>query len=172
MTVKRTSSSIGWMVISVFVLVVVGSPLVVQAAGTESDDSEEKATQSVYQQGVDRANEGQYEEALSLFKKALKQEPKNPEVLNMLAFSQRKTGKVDQAIENYKKALSIRPRFPEAREYLGEAYLQAALEQLKTLEQYGTEGEEQYRELKQAIAEAAGKIDSASGESQSEDDSW
>lgn len=158
MKVRTSRSTFGLVLISAMFLVLIGSQYVALGAGSESSSSEKKATQSAYQKGVDRANQGQYEEALSLFKKALKEEPNNADVLNMLAYSQRKTGKVERAIENYKKALSIRPQFPEAREYLGEAYLQAALEQLKTLEEYGAEGEEQHRELKQAIRDAAAKL--------------
>lgn len=172
MQVRRIHSTIGLVLISTLLLVVIGSHYVVQGAGTDSPGSDKQATKNAYQKGVDRANAGQFEEALELFKKARKEEPNNPDVLNMLAFSQRKTGKIDQAIENYQKALSLRPRFPEAREYLGEAYLQAALKQLKTLEEYGSDGEEQYRELKEAIKEAVKNLDGSSGETSQQDDGW
>ena len=54
-------------------------------------------------------------------------------MLNMLAYVQRKLGQTDEALESYRKALKLRPQFPEAREYLGEVYIQASLEQIDIL---------------------------------------
>ena len=93
--------------------------------------------------------------AMDLFDQALKEDPKNPDVLNMLAHSQRKIGKIDQAIANYKKALELRPHFPEAREYLGEAYIQASLEQIGILKSYKDEGAEQLEDLTKALKDGA-----------------
>ena len=73
----------------------------------------------------------------------------------MLAFSQRKLGKFDDAFANYSKALKLRPRFPEAREYLGEAHIQAALREIETLKSYGVDGKEQLGDLVKALKDAA-----------------
>ncbi|MDD5692605.1 MAG: tetratricopeptide repeat protein, partial [Candidatus Omnitrophica bacterium] len=61
----------------------------------------------------------------------------------------------DESLETYKKALELRPRFPEAREYLGEAYIKAALREIKTLKGYGVDGEENLEDLVKAFKEAA-----------------
>ena len=91
-------------------------------------------------------------------KQASRKAPHDPDILNMLAYSQRKLGRTDEAIVNYHKALALRARFPEAREYLGEAYLQAALEQLRILKTYGADGEEGREELIEAFKEAAATL--------------
>jgi hypothetical protein len=75
-------------------------------------------------------------------------------VLNMLAHSQRMLGMIDDAIENYKKALSLRPIFPQAREYLGEAYIQAALREIEILKNYGSSGDEFRNDLVSALKAA------------------
>jgi len=96
-----------------------------------------------------------YRKALSIFKDAIAREPKDPDILNMLAYSQRKTGAYESAIGNYKKALAERPIFPEAREYLGEAYLQLALQQVKQLKSYGAKAEHELEDLTASIKIAA-----------------
>ena len=64
-------------------------------------------------------------------------------------------GKLDEAFKNYDKALSVRERFPQAREYLGEAHVQAALEQARLLQSYGADGEKDLAGLVAAFARAA-----------------
>jgi bacterioferritin len=96
-------------------------------SGSAESQSGEKSWRDLYDQGIDLAKAEQYADARKIFEQLELQQPKNPEVLNMLAFTQRKTGDIDEALENYGKALKIKPKFPQAREYLGEAYLQAAL---------------------------------------------
>jgi tetratricopeptide (TPR) repeat protein len=96
-----------------------------------------------------------HQKALSFFEQALKNDPNNPNILNMLEHSQLKLGYIDESILTYKKALELRVRFPEAREYLGEAYVQAALREIATLKSYGKDGEESLEDLENAIREAA-----------------
>jgi tetratricopeptide (TPR) repeat protein len=113
---------------------------------------------SLYQQGLQSTKANDFEKAQDLFQQALNQDPNNPDILNMLAHSQRKLGKIDDAIDNYKKALAIKPNFPEAREYLGETYIQAALQQLDILKSYGDSAKEEIEDLGEALADAAKKI--------------
>jgi tetratricopeptide (TPR) repeat protein len=113
---------------------------------------------SLYDQGVVADKREDYQEAVSLFEKALQADPDNADILNMLAHSQRKMGLVDEAITNYKKALKIRPDFVEAREYLGEAYIDAALKEIKTLKSYGDKGEENLEDLTKDLKDAASKL--------------
>lgn len=110
---------------------------------------------ALYEKGVKANKAGDYKTALQLFQDALNADRNNPDILNMLAHSQRKLGLIDEALENYKKALRLRPDFPEAREYLGEAYIQAALREIDKLKSYGKKGEEQREDLIKALKEAA-----------------
>src|SRR5580704_9363078 len=96
-------------------------------------------TVSLYDQGLAASQANDFQKALPLFEQALRNDPNNPDVLNMLAHSQRKIGLIDESIANYNKALQLRPRFPEAREYLGEAYIQAALREVEILKSYGSD---------------------------------
>jgi hypothetical protein len=45
--------------------------------------------------------------------------------------------------------------FPEAREYMGEAYIQAALAEIETLKSYGKDDDEQRAALIKAFKDAA-----------------
>jgi tetratricopeptide (TPR) repeat protein len=101
---------------------------------------------------------GNFAEAEKFFTEAAKADARNAEAYNMLAYSQRKQGKLDPAFANYRKALYLHPRFPEAREYLGEAHIQAVLQEIKTLKSYGAEGDEQLRELVAALKAAAEEL--------------
>jgi len=101
----------------------------------------------VYHQGVAATKQKDYQQAVQLFQQALKSDPRNPDVLNMLAFSLRKSGRLDEAFDYYRQALEIKPQFPEAREYLGEAHLQAALREIQTLKSYGASGREDLQDL-------------------------
>lgn len=128
------------------------------AGGGYADHSAfEKArnVQNLYQQGVDAGNKGDFAGAIGFFEQALQLDPNNADTLNMLAHAQRKTGKMEESFENYRKALQIRPDFPEAREYLGEAYLQAALQQMDILKTEGKTGQDQLRLLQAALLKAS-----------------
>jgi tetratricopeptide (TPR) repeat protein len=113
---------------------------------------------SLYDRGFAASSNKDYQKALELFEQALKEDSNNPDILNMLAHTQRKLGMTDEALANYKKALELRPRFPEAREYLGEAYIQAALQEMATLKSYGSEADENLEDLTKAFKDAAGKL--------------
>lgn len=127
------------------------------AAGTRPSAQSGTTDQAdaLYNEGLTLARSGDFAKARDLFERAHRVKKDDPEILNMLAFTQRKTGQLDQAFENYGRALRIKPRFPQAREYLGEAHLQAALRELETLKGYGPEGAEDARQLVEAIRQAA-----------------
>jgi len=122
------------------------------AAGGESragrsDPSESRA----YVEGVKLLADGELEKARRSFVRAHRERPRDPDVLNMLAYTQRKSGDLEEAIKNYKRALRLRPDFPDAREYLGEAYLEAALAELAWLAEAGDDGKKQHGKLLRAI---------------------
>ena len=119
-----------------------------------------------YAKGMDLAKSEQYKEARQIFEDLAAKQPKNPDVLNMLAYTQRKTGDLDQALDNYHAALKLKPKFPQAREYLGEAYLQAAMREAQTLKGYGSTDE--LHKLAAAFQEAASKLEAnAKGDAKS-----
>jgi tetratricopeptide (TPR) repeat protein len=134
------------------------------AEGTEAKVDE---ADQMYQRGMELAEAGKFEEALVRFEQAAKKRKNDAEILNMLAFCQRKTGDLEHAFENYQKALEIKPVFPEAREYLGEAHLQAALQQVEILRGFGPQGAEQLGELVAALKKAAEQAESGVAGSES-----
>ena len=119
------------------------------------EKTEEKLSVSLYNQGVTAGKNNDFQAALTFFEGALSEDNNNPDIINMLAHTQRKLGMIDEALANYKKALELRPRFPEAREYLGEAYVQAALREIETLKSYGSEANENLDDLTKDFKEAA-----------------
>jgi predicted Zn-dependent protease len=81
-----------------------------------------------------------YDEALPALRKVDQESPNNPDVLNLIGFSLRKTGKMDEALDYYNRALALNPHHRGANEYLGELYLETrqpekAKERLAVLQQ-------------------------------------
>jgi tetratricopeptide (TPR) repeat protein len=112
----------------------------------------------LYNEGVEFSNKGNFYKAQDLFTQALKLDPNNPDIMNMLAHSQRKQGLLDDAMMNYWFALKLRPNFPESREYLGEAYLQGLLKEMDELKNEGGKGKEQLAILTKAFQDAATQV--------------
>jgi tetratricopeptide (TPR) repeat protein len=131
---------------------VVASPQAGFAAGSPKPKGSDE---SAFEEGRRLVERGSFARARNAFERANDEKPSDPDVLNMLAYTQRKTGKLDLAIDNYKRALKLRPDFPQAHEYLAEAYLQLALRQLKVLERYGESAEAERQALEEAIRAAA-----------------
>ena len=125
----------------------------------EQTPPSENRVKGLFDQGKDALGLGNYAEAEKLFAQAAREESGNPDILNMLAYSQRKQGKFDFAFTNYRNALQLRPNFPQAREYLGEAHIQAALREIKILKSYGPQGEEELQKLLQAFKQAANELE-------------
>ncbi len=141
-----------------FTVVLVFSATLLYAVGTSATSSSRQSTKNLYREAKKLTDQKNFEKALPILEKLNKREERNPEVLNLLAYAQRNVGEIDESIKNYQLALSIKPKFPEAREYLGEAYLYAALRELKTLEGYGKEGEEAHEELKEVFLKLAEQV--------------
>ncbi len=92
---------------------------------------------------------------------AVKEEPGNADVQNLLAYTYRKQASPNlaKAFEHYKKALAINPKHLGAHEYVGEAYLmnKQPLEAQKHLAEIekicGNRSCEQYEDLAKALAD-------------------
>tara|TARA_B100000029_G_scaffold296231_1_gene289534 strand:- start:636 stop:1121 length:486 start_codon:yes stop_codon:yes gene_type:complete len=101
---------------------------------------------------MDRATK-LYSKALGKLQKAYKSDKNNPDILNYLGFTLRKTGKLDEAEKYYLKGLKIKPNHNGINEYLGELYfntgrLELAKERLAVLKNCNCE---EYSELKEII---------------------
>ena len=77
----------------------------------------------LYTKGYKLAKSGDYEQAIAVLSSV--QNHDNPDVLNMLGYSNRKAGRIELGISYYAKALALKPDFVRAREYLGEGYVAA-----------------------------------------------
>ena len=65
-----------------------------------------------------------YSQAFSKLEKALKADKKNPDILNYMGFTSRKSGNFNEAEKFYLKGLSLDPKHNGINEYLGELYVQ------------------------------------------------
>ena len=97
-----------------------------------------------------------YQDAISELQQLLKESPTDADMLNLLAYSQRKLRRFDEALVNYQKALDIEPEHRGANEYLGKLYLQLgqldkAQERLQVLDKACFFGCDEFDELEEAI---------------------
>ena len=101
-----------------------------------------------------------YSQAFKKLEKAYKSDKKNPDVLNYMGFTSRKTGNFEKAEEFYLQGLSIKPDHNGINEYLGELYvatnrMDLAKERLKVLETCNCE---EYKELELIIKTRGSKV--------------
>jgi cytochrome c-type biogenesis protein CcmH/NrfG len=89
----------------------------------------------------------QYEQSIARLEEALRDDPDDADLLNLMAFSNRKLGKFDVALGFYQKALKIEPNYLQ----LGQP--EEAEKRLAVLDKACFFGCREYDELKQAIAE-------------------
>ena len=105
-------------------------------AGSDSSDSNTyldkyKSAKNLVNRGKKLEEKGKTEKALKLYNSAYKQlleaykiERRNPDILNYLGFTLRKTGNFEQAEKYYLQGLEIKPDHDGINEYLGELYIQ------------------------------------------------
>ena len=101
---------------------------------------------------IDRATK-LYVKALEKLQQAYKTDRNNPDILNYLGFTLRKTGKLEEAEKYYLAGLKIKPNHNGINEYLGELYvktgrMELAKERLAVLKNCNCE---EYSELKELI---------------------
>lgn len=68
-----------------------------------------------YREGVDLLNAGKYHEALTSFRLALRDTPRDSAVLQQIAIAYTRIGMTDEAVKTYRTVLSTDPRASGAR---------------------------------------------------------
>tara|TARA_B100001094_G_C18091637_1_gene750729 strand:- start:367 stop:855 length:489 start_codon:yes stop_codon:yes gene_type:complete len=121
--------------------------LVKRAGKMEKKDKKERA-------------EKLYSQAFKKLEKAYLSDKNNPDILNYMGYTSRKTGNFEKAEEFYLKGLSIEPDHNGINEYLGELYVQTnridkAQERLKVLKNCDCD---EYKELELIIKTRGTKI--------------
>jgi Flp pilus assembly protein TadD len=125
------------------------------SSSRNSTSSSTSSNPGDYDNAVAAVKAGNYDQAIPLLQKVVAASPQNPDALNWLGFSYRKTGSMSQALVYYQKALDLQPKHIGANEYMGELYLELkdlpkAEERLAVLKQTCLDCEE-YTELKEKI---------------------
>jgi len=117
-----------------------GKKLVIRAKKLEKKNKKEKAKKL-------------YLKAFSKFEKAYAKDKKNPDILNYLGYTLRKTGNLEKAEIFYLKGLDLDANHLGINEYLGELYVQTNRIKLakKRLEVLNGCKCEEYEELKELI---------------------
>ncbi|MDC0903468.1 tetratricopeptide repeat protein [Pelagibacteraceae bacterium] len=142
-------------------------------SSTSSSSSESSAT-SLYDQAVklvkragklekkDKVEKAKklYSQAFEKLNKAYKSDKKNPDILNYMGFTSRKTNNFKEAENYYLKGLDLDPKHNGINEYLGELYVQTnridkANERLAVLKNCNCD---EYQELELIIKTKGTKI--------------
>jgi predicted Zn-dependent protease len=145
--------------IAAVLLLGVALPIVSFAFAEDDTPAPDNAGNPDYRAVKDEVDAGDYRAALPRLLALDRETPNDPDILNLIGFSLRKTGHPDQALDYYSRALAQKPDHLGANEYLGELYLELkqpvkAEERLAVLQQACGNCEE-YRELKEKIAQQA-----------------
>ena len=144
------------------------------AFGAGSDSSSDTSETSLYDEAVklvkragklEKKDKGEkakklYSQAFKKLNKAYKSDKKNPDILNYMGFTSRKTGNFKEAEGYYLKGLDLDPKHNGINEYLGELYVQTnridkANERLAVLKNCNCE---EYQELELIIKTRGTKI--------------
>ena len=105
---------------------------------SSSDSSNETSKNTLYDQAVklvkkagklekkDKSEKAKklYSQAFKKLNKAYKTDKKNPDILNYMGFTSRKTGNFKEAENYYLAGLDLDPKHNGINEYLGELYVQ------------------------------------------------
>jgi len=135
------------------------------AAGAQAADTGPVTSQPAASERIKLARDAiqkkDWKKALSELNLAVRDEPRNADIHNLLGYSYRKQATPDlaKAFEHYNTALRLDPRHKGAHEYIGEAYLmdkkpaeaQKHLVQLEAI--CGNKTCEEYADLAKSIAE-------------------
>ena len=139
------------------------------AQGAQAADTGPVVKQPSANERIDLARDAikakDWRKALAELNLAVREEPRNADVHNLLGYSYRKQASpnLPKAFEHYKTALNLNPKHKGAHEYIGEAYLmdkkpQEAEKHLTELEKLcGNKTCEEYADLAKALADYKAK---------------
>ena len=144
------------------------------AAGSDSSSGSSSDKESLYEDAVklvkragklekkDKTDKAKklYSQAFNKLEKAYKTDKKNPDILNYMGFTTRKTGNFEKAEKFYLEGLSLKPNHNGINEYLGELYVQTnridkANERLEVLKSCNCK---EYSELELIIKTKGSKV--------------
>ena len=144
------------------------------AAGSDSSGGSSSDKESLYEDAVklvkragklekkDKTDKAKklYSQAFNKLEKAYKSDKKNPDILNYMGFTTRKTGNFEKAEKFYLEGLSLKPNHNGINEYLGELYVQTnridkANERLEVLKSCNCK---EYSELELIIKTKGSKV--------------
>jgi tetratricopeptide (TPR) repeat protein len=125
--------------------------------GGGGGDDERVANDVDYKAAMTAVKGGQWQQVIAPTSAYVARNPGDADAWNELTHAYRMTGDLDTAFRDYAKALKIDPKHRNAREYLGEAYLQAGdpavtEAELHTLDSLCFLPGEQYSDLKDEAA--------------------
>jgi predicted Zn-dependent protease len=140
-------------------VILLGLPTASLAFAEDETITQDNAANPEYMAVKSQVDAGDFQAALTRLMALDQETPNDPDVLNLIGFSLRKTGHPDRALDYYNRALQQKPDHLGANEYLGELYLELkqpakAEERLAVLEKACGDCEE-YQELKEKIARQA-----------------
>jgi tetratricopeptide (TPR) repeat protein len=141
-------------------LAVCGAALLpIPSFAADTEETPTQATSAPLEAARALVDAQKYDEALPALRQIDQQNPNNPDVLNLIGFSLRRTGKMDEALDYYTRALTLNPQHRGANEYLGELYLETkqpekAKERLEVLRQACGDCEE-FEDLQKEINQYA-----------------
>ena len=139
------------------------------AQGVQAADTGPVVKQPSANERIDLARDAikakDWKKALGELNLAVREEPRNADVHNLLGYSYRKQASpnLPKAFEHYKTALNLNPKHKGAHEYIGEAYLMdkkplEAEKHLAELEKLcGNKTCEEYADLAKALADYKAK---------------
>ena len=144
------------------------------AAGSDGSSGSSSDKESLYEDAVklvkragklekkDKTDKAKklYSQAFKKLEKAYKSDKKNPDILNYMGFTTRKTGNFEKAEKFYLEGLSLKPNHNGINEYLGELYVQTnridkANERLEVLKNCNCK---EYSELELIIKTKGSKV--------------
>ena len=144
------------------------------SSGSSSSGSSSSKEETLYEEAVklvkragklekkDKTDKAKklYAQAFNKLEKAYKSDKKNPDILNYMGFTTRKTGNFEKAEKFYLEGLSLKPNHNGINEYLGELYVQTnridkANERLEVLKSCNCK---EYSELELIIKTKGSKV--------------
>jgi Tfp pilus assembly protein PilF len=135
------------------------APLAALAVDTPSEPARSPTVAERLASARKALDASNYDVAMRELNVAVKEDPRNADVHNLLGYTWRKRPQPDlvKAIGHYQTALKINPQHRGVHEYIGEAYLMdrkpaEAEKHLAALEQICGKNCEQYQDLAKSIA--------------------